>query len=91
MIIPHESLSHAALQNLIEAHVLQEGTDYGGVETEFQTKCRQVEELIRSNKACIVYDANTNSADIRMKETLGGQPYSKTSGHFLTEQSQAKG
>ena len=91
MIVPHQSLSQDALQSLIEAHVLQEGTDYGGAEIDFRTKCEQVKALLLSQKACIVYDPNTNSADIRMKDSLNNLNDSDEEGHFVTDTPWSRG
>ena len=73
MIVPHEAISDDALQNLIEAHVLQEGTDYGHKEMDLQTKCRQVRQALFSGEACVVFDPNTQSTGIRLKSDLDTQ------------------
>ncbi|MBC7387319.1 MAG: YheU family protein [Cryobacterium sp.] len=65
MFISHRELSPETLQALIEEFVSREGTDYGAKELEFGTKVSQVRRLLESGKITIVFDAETESCDLR--------------------------
>lgn len=54
--IDYRSLSAEALQGLIEAYVLQEGTDYGHSEHPLTSKVAAVKSQIQSGKAVIAYN-----------------------------------
>jgi uncharacterized protein len=53
------------LHALAEAYVLREGTDYGAREIAHETKIEQVLRLLRAGQAKVVFDAETESCDIR--------------------------
>ena len=61
MNIPFESLSAEALQGLIEAFVLREGTDYGQVEYSFDEKCAAVRSQLAAGKAVIEFDSDSET------------------------------
>ncbi len=65
MDIPYQSLSPEALTALIEEFVSREGTDYGVREVAFETKCTQVRGLLEQGRIRIVFDAETESCDLR--------------------------
>lgn len=60
-----EQLSEDALQGIIEAFVLREGTDYGHREVDFAGKCISVRRQLESGDAEICFDPETQSIDIR--------------------------
>ena len=62
--IPYEQLSPEALHGVIEEFVTRDGTDYGEVEIPLETKIAQVMAQIRSGKAVIVFDQETESCTI---------------------------
>jgi len=62
--IPHDQLSTEALQGVVEEFVTRDGTDYGEVEIPLETKIAQVMVQIRSGKAVIVFDQETESCTI---------------------------
>jgi len=62
--IPYDQLSPEALHGVIEDFVTRDGTDYGEVEIPLETKIAQVLTQIRSGKAVIVYDQETESGTI---------------------------
>jgi len=65
MDIPHDAISPEALRGLIEEFVSRDGTDYGAREVSFEAKCEQVRGLLRQGKIKVVFDAETESCDLR--------------------------
>ena len=62
--IPYEQLSPEALHGVIEEFVTRDGTDYGEVEIPLETKIAQVLAQLKSGKAVIVFDQETDSGTI---------------------------
>jgi uncharacterized protein len=60
--VPFEALSLEALQGLIEAFVLREGTDYGPQEHRFEEKCASVRAQIEAGTAVIEFDPESEVA-----------------------------
>ncbi|MEK9889816.1 MAG: YheU family protein [Gammaproteobacteria bacterium] len=69
MEIPWTSLSPAALTGLVEAFVLQEGTDYGHSEYSLEEKVASVRTQLSSGKAYISFDPDTETAVIKPRES----------------------
>lgn len=65
MKISLEELSRNALQGIIEAFVLREGTDYGHQEIDFEGKCAAVQRQLEAGEAEICFDPETETIDIR--------------------------
>ncbi|EKT61030.1 YheU family protein [Providencia sneebia] len=55
MIIPWQELTPETLENLIEAYVLREGTDYGENEKTLQQKVEDVKQQLVSGKIVLVW------------------------------------
>jgi uncharacterized protein YheU (UPF0270 family) len=68
--IPFDQLSKDALQGVIEEYISREGTDYGHIEFSFEQKCEQVLSLIRSAKAQIVFDHQSQTVSIINRDQL---------------------
>ena len=62
--IPYDQLSPEALQGVVEEFVTRDGTDYGEVEVPLETKISQVMAQLRSGKAVIVFDQETETCTI---------------------------
>ena len=62
--IPYDQLSPKALHGVIEEFVTRDGTDYGEVEIPLETKIAQVLAQIKSGKAIIFFDQETESCTI---------------------------
>jgi len=62
--IPMQSLSEETLRSLVESFVNREGTDYGRVERSFETKVADVMRQLERGEAEIVFDPETESANI---------------------------
>ncbi len=59
-------LSEEALNGIIEAFVLREGTDYGVREVSFAEKCSAVLRQLEREEAEIWFDPRSQSTDIRL-------------------------
>ena len=64
MDIPWQELKPETLQALIEEFVTRSGTDYGTQEAPLETRVRHVFEQLRSGKAKIVFDPESETCDI---------------------------
>ena len=62
--IPYESLSADALRGVIEAFVLQEGTDYGPTEYSLDDKVKRVMRQLERKEARIVFDPVTETVAV---------------------------
>ena len=62
--IPYDQLSPEALQGVVEEFVTRDGTDYGEVEVPLETKIAQVLAQLKSGKAVIVFDQETESCTV---------------------------
>lgn len=65
MNVDHRLLQPETLRALVEEFITREGTDYGTREATFETKVDQVMRLLDVGKAKVVFDAETQSCDIR--------------------------
>ena len=68
MIIPIDQIEADTLENLVQAYVLQEGTDYGEQETPLPEKVQQVLEQLRNGDALILYSELHESVNIVSKQ-----------------------
>lgn len=68
--IPWQELSSDALQGLIDAFVLREGTDYGDASPSLASKRLAVQQQLDSGVAVIVYHPDIESVDIRLASEL---------------------
>jgi uncharacterized protein YheU (UPF0270 family) len=66
--VPHEQLSPEALRGVIESFVLREGTEYGERDVPLDTKIAQVLRQIERGEARIIFDPNSETIDIVVKE-----------------------
>jgi uncharacterized protein YheU (UPF0270 family) len=73
MDIPYNSLSKSALRSLIEEYVSREGTEYGDIDVELQTKVEQVQLQLERGEAQITFDPDTETTDIIVEHQRLGQ------------------
>lgn len=64
VVVPHTGLSADALRGLVESFILREGTDYGEREFSLEQKIAHVMAQLERHEAQIVFDPNTESANI---------------------------
>ena len=64
MQIPHDMLQASTLRALIEEFVTRDGTDYGEREISLEAKIEQVQRLLRSGKAAVVFDPESETTSI---------------------------
>lgn len=62
--VPASALSEEALRGLIEAFVLQEGTEYGEHDVPLAAKVAQVRRQLERGEARIVFDPGSNSTHL---------------------------
>jgi uncharacterized protein YheU (UPF0270 family) len=67
--VPHTLLSPDALLGLVESFVLREGTDYGATEFTHEQKVAQVMAQLESGDARIVFDPETESVTLLVRES----------------------
>ncbi|MCP3874602.1 MAG: YheU family protein [Desulfobacteraceae bacterium] len=62
--IPYDHLSPQALKGVIEEFVTRDGTDYGEKEVSLETKISQVLSQLKSKKATILFDQESETCTI---------------------------
>lgn len=68
MEIPFEKLNPETINRLAEEFVSREGTDYGAKEWTFHEKVEQLTASLRSGKARITFDPETETCGICLAE-----------------------
>ena len=66
-----DQLSSEALRRLIEEFVTRDGTDYGASEASLEGKIEQVRAQLASGEARLVFDPETETANIVLLRELG--------------------
>lgn len=69
--VPYSELSPEALQGVIEAFVLREGTEYGEREFTLAEKRSHVMLQLERGEALIMFDPQSQSVDIVVTQKLG--------------------
>jgi uncharacterized protein len=64
VVVPYTDLPDELLHAVIESFVLREGTDYGERELSLQDKVARVVGQLKSGKARIVFDPESESVSI---------------------------
>ena len=62
--IPYDQLSSEALHGVLEEFVTRDGTDYGEIEVSLETKISQVLGQLKSGKAVIIFDQDSETCNI---------------------------
>lgn len=70
MIIPWQDLTPETLDNLIEAFVLREGTDYGEQERSLTEKVDDVRRQLKSGEAVLVWSELHETVNIMPRGQL---------------------
>jgi uncharacterized protein YheU (UPF0270 family) len=66
--IPYNQLSPEALEGLITQFISRDGNDSGNVDAAFEKKLEGVKNRLKSGKALILYDPETQSCNIVSKD-----------------------
>ncbi|NRA41735.1 MAG: YheU family protein [Pseudomonadales bacterium] len=69
LIIPHQQLSSAALEALLQEIVTRDGTDYGSTELSVQQKVEQIKSGLISQQMYIVFEPDSETCSIIDKAT----------------------
>ena len=70
MKLDYRLLNTDTLRALVEEFVLRDGTDYGEREASLDTKVNHVMRLLEQGKVKLVFDAETESCDLREEGSL---------------------
>lgn len=62
--VPYQQLSPETLHAVIEAFILQEGTNYGDKEFSLETKVDQVRRQLAQKQVRLVYQSETESCHL---------------------------
>ena len=62
--IPYKELSQEALQGVIDAYILREGTDYGPVEYDLAEKRQRILRQLEAGQAQIVFYPESDHIDL---------------------------
>jgi uncharacterized protein YheU (UPF0270 family) len=62
--IPVDRISPEALQGVINEFISREGTDYGAIEADRETKFRQVKSKLERGSAVLIFDDETETTNI---------------------------
>ncbi|MGH1440447.1 MAG: YheU family protein [Cellvibrionaceae bacterium] len=68
MIIPPDKINDETLQNLMEAFITREGTDYGDVELALEDKVSLLKSQLISGEVLITFDAASESINLVTKQ-----------------------
>jgi uncharacterized protein len=63
-MIPAKKLSSKALQGVIEEFISRNGTDYGAIESSWETNFQQVKYKLKTGLAVLVFDDETETTNI---------------------------
>ncbi|SPW31087.1 Uncharacterised protein family (UPF0270) [Edwardsiella tarda] len=72
VIIPWRDIAPTTLDNLIEAFVLREGTDYGEQEKSLAQKVEDVRQQLISGEAVVVWSELHESVNIMARSQFNG-------------------
>ena len=78
MQIPIEALSGQALDGLLEEFVTRDGTDYGAEERTLDDKKSAVRCQLHRGEIMIVFDPDTQTANIILKDELRLRPLTRS-------------
>lgn len=72
MIIPWQDIAPDTLENLIEAFVLREGTDYGESERSLEQKVTDVKRQLQCGEAIVVWSELHETVNIMPRAQFRG-------------------
>jgi uncharacterized protein YheU (UPF0270 family) len=62
--VPYEQLDPETLQNMIQEFVTRDGNDWGNVDGALENKVGQVMQQLRNRQAKVVFDLQSQTANI---------------------------
>jgi hypothetical protein len=68
--VPYNQLNSDTLKALVEEFITREGTDYGQVEVDLETKVVQVVGQLKNGEAVIVFDEKSETCNIVPRDEL---------------------
>lgn len=68
--VPYNQLNPVTLKALVEEFITREGTDYGQMEVDLETKIIQVIGQLKKGEAIIVYDEKSETCNIVPRDGL---------------------
>jgi len=68
-IIPIDKLTSEALTGVIKEFIFREGTDYGENEISYEIKFNQVKDKLLKKLAVIVFDEETETTNILLRDS----------------------
>ncbi len=68
--IPYNQLNPDTLRGLVEEFITREGTDYGEVEVDLETKVMQVMGQLKKDEAIIAFDEKSETCNIVSRKKL---------------------
>jgi uncharacterized protein YheU (UPF0270 family) len=68
--VPYDQLNPDTLRALVEEFITREGTDYGQVEVDLETKVMQVLRQLKKGEAAIVFDEKSETCNIVPRDEL---------------------
>lgn len=68
--VPYNQLNPDTLRALVEEFITREGTDYGEVEVDLETKVMQVISKLKKCEAIIVFDEKSETCNIVLRDEL---------------------
>jgi uncharacterized protein YheU (UPF0270 family) len=68
--VPYNQLNPDTLRALVEDFITREGTDYGEVEVDLETKVMQVLRQLKKGEAVIVFDEKSETCNVVPSEEL---------------------
>ncbi|MFT7651450.1 MAG: hypothetical protein ACI9ON_002019 [Limisphaerales bacterium] len=69
--IPSDQLSEVALEGIVDAFILREGTDYGHQDIDIETKRLRVRRQLDAEVAAIFYYPESDYIDLRLLDDSG--------------------
>ncbi len=80
VVVPHTELRPDLLRSLVESFVLREGTDYGEREVSLDSKVASVVRQLERGEAQIVFDPQSESVGIVVRDRANGQANGQANG-----------
>lgn len=64
IVVPHDQINPATLRTMIQEFVSRDGADWGDARGTLEEKVKQVLAQLHSGRVQVVFDLNSNSANL---------------------------